>query len=361
MQLVPDWAPNIHPMIVHFPIVLLILAVLFDFAGVLLTKFEWIKKSALLLYLLGTIAAAVAFITGNAASDSINIPANAFSAVNEHADWAETTLWFFVVYTIVRLLIGIFFKSLKKVIVLPVVLIGLVGIYFLYQTGDHGAKLVFGYGLGTGNIIKSEKEKTTALDKISLPSIDSTFSFADNGSWRLTAGKGILKTLSEKFKWVEGSLQELNPMYEPSESILMFHLDKENPVTAGFVYDNKIKSVQAALKINIDDFNGELELVHNFVDKNNYDFLGLKKNEIYLARKSNGEVKIFEKNNLPKTNQADDWLDIKVVSEGTHFRGYINDKLYVHGHGNAPASGSVGMKFSGTGIISIKMINVESL
>ena len=33
MQFVPEWAPNIHPIIIHFPIVLLIIAVLFDLAG----------------------------------------------------------------------------------------------------------------------------------------------------------------------------------------------------------------------------------------------------------------------------------------------------------------------------------------
>src|SRR5690606_30568038 len=158
MQLVPDWAPNIHPIIVHFPLVLLIIAVLFDLAGLALTKFDWIKKSALLLYFLGTIAAAIAFITGNEASNIIDIPANAFSAVNEHADWAEITLWFFSIYTIVRLSFAIFFKSLKKVFVVPIVLVGIFGIYFLYQTGGHGAQLVFGYGLGTGNLTKQKEQ-----------------------------------------------------------------------------------------------------------------------------------------------------------------------------------------------------------
>src|SRR5690606_7045015 len=158
-------APNIHPIIVHFPLVLLIIAVLFDLVGLALTKFDWIKKSALLLYFLGTIAAAVAFITGNIASDSIEIPANAFSTINEHADWDEITLWFFSIYTIVRLSIGIFLKSFKKVFVIPIVFAGLLGIYFLYQTGDHGAQLVFGYGLGTGNLTKQEKRQNDTAEK----------------------------------------------------------------------------------------------------------------------------------------------------------------------------------------------------
>ena len=353
MQLIPDWAPNIHPMIVHFPIVLLIIAVLFDTAGLIFKKFSWLEKSALLLYLLGTIAAGVAFLTGRAASDGLDIPANVITAVNNHADWAEVTLWFFIIYTIVRLGFAFGFKSIPfaKIIVIPLILIGLTGIYFLYNTGDRGANLVYGYGLGTGNILTAENmtEQTLEVEQIS----DSTFTISKDGSWKLIAAEGIDKILSEKFKWIEGSLKEISPMYDQDESALMLHPKKE----AVFVYDNKIKSVQVTAKINIDDFNGELELIHHFKDKNNYDFLGLKKGEIYLSRKSNGELEVFEKDKF----KGNGWLEIKVVSDGDHFRGYVNNKMIVHGHSDEPKPGSVGMKFSGTGSVSIKMINVESL
>ena len=30
LQILPEWAPNIHPMLVHFPIGLLVIAVLMD-------------------------------------------------------------------------------------------------------------------------------------------------------------------------------------------------------------------------------------------------------------------------------------------------------------------------------------------
>lgn len=355
MQFIPDWAPNIHPMIVHFPVVLLMIAVLFDVIGLFFTKFDWLKKSALFLYFLGTIAAVVAFLTGRAASDGLNIPANVINAVNDHADWAEITLWFFSIYTIIRLLIGYFSKSLKKVIVIPIVLLGLLGIYFLYQTGDHGAKLVFGYGLGTGNIISEKDGSIKSEDKREQIS-NSTFTISNNGSWNLTFNADIESILSNKFKWIEGSLEELSPMYDESEGSLMFHLDKEVR-RGGFVYDNSIKGVQVTAKINIDDFNGEVELIHNFVDKNNYDFLGIKNGVLSLSRKSNGEIETFEKDKF----QSSGWLEIRVVSGGSHFRGYLNNKMIVHGHGSEPNPGSVGMKFSGKGSISIKMIKVESL
>ena len=353
MQLVPDWAPNIHPMIVHFPLVLLILAVLLDVTGLFLKKDNWLTKAGLLLYLLGTIAAVVAFLTGRAGSDNLDIPANIIPAVNDHADWAEITLWFFIIYTIVRLAIGIMLKSLTKIIVIPMVLIGFLGIYFLYQTGDRGAKLVFGYGLGTGNIINVQEGETTEITG-DEQTLDSTFIVSKNGSWKLIADAGVIKVLSGTFKWVEGSLKELGPMYDPDESALMFYLEKE---TLFFFYDNKIKSVQFTAKVNVDDLNGELELVHHFVDKDNYDFLAIGKGKISLARKSDGRTKIFGKENFKNNG----WIEIKVVSDGTHFRGYVNNKLIVHGHDSEPKPGSVGLKISGKGSVSFKRINAESL
>jgi len=353
MQFVPEWAPNIHPMIVHFPLVLLVFAILFDIAGLILKKETWLSKSSLILYLCGITAVLIAFLTGKAAADSLDIPANVISSVNEHADWAEITLWFFAIYIVIRITVGVAFKSLRKILFVPIVLIGIIGIYFLYQTGDHGAKLVYGYGLGTGNIIKTEANKEKVTDDSQSNIEDSIFIINKNGSWKLIASPGIDNILSDKFVWVKGALSDLNLMYDKSESAIMFHVTQE----AMFVFDNKIKSVQVTAIINIDGLNGKMELVHHFTDKNNYDFLEIGNGEISLSRKSNGEIKIFKKNKF----QNSGWIEVKVISDGTHFRGYVNNKMIVHGHDSEPEPGSIGIKLSGSGIISIKMINSESL
>lgn len=350
MQLVPDWSPNIHPMIVHFPIVLLLLAVLLDISGLLLKKFNWVEKSALLLYILGTIAAAAAFFTGRAAFDSIDIPANVIPAINEHADWAEITLWFFIAFTVIRFSL-LFFSSIKKIVLITIVLIGLIGTYFVYQTAEHGAKLVFGYGLGTANITNEESEKK----KVSQNEVitDSSFTNTLNGSWNLKAAPDINKILSEKFNWIEGSPDLLNVMYDTGSKSLMLHSKN----SALFLKGNKISSVQATTELKIDDFSGNLELIHHYSDSNNYDFLGIKSNEISLARKTNGKIIIFEKDNFGNKG----WIELKVISDKTHFIGYINNKMIVHGHGSEPKPGSVGIKLSGNGIIFIRNIDVQSL
>ena len=47
MSLIPDWAPNIHPLLVHFPLVLLLVAILVDCAlEVVLLSIDLHKKTS---------------------------------------------------------------------------------------------------------------------------------------------------------------------------------------------------------------------------------------------------------------------------------------------------------------------------
>lgn len=352
MQLVPDWAPNIHPMIVHFPIVLLIFAVIFDILFLLFKKLDWLEKSALSLYVIGALAIIITFFTGRSAADSLDIPAKVIPAVTDHSDWAEITLSFFIIFSAVRLTIGLWKKQLHRAILFIITIIGLIGIYLLYQTADHGAKLVFGYGLGTGNILEKVEQKeneTNGDESIS----DSTFKLEADGSWILMATTQTVNILKEKFSWIEGSIENVSPMYDEENSAIMFHPQKE----AAFIYKNKIKSVQITAKINVDEFDGKLEFIHHFFDRNNYDFLEIRNGEILLARKSNGEIKIFERDKY----KAKGYITIKVISDGTHFRGYVNNKMIAHGHGSELEPGSVGIRINGKGSFYLSSIESQSL
>ncbi len=356
MQILPDWAPNIHPMIIHFPLVLLIIAVLFDALGLIIKKskqaaeISWPEKSALVLYLFGTITLIAAFLTGRAAEDGLNVPSHAIPALTDHADWAEITLWFFIVYTVIRFTALFVFKS-KRLIVIPIVLIGFVGIYFLYQTGNKGAKLVFGYGLGTGNIASEDiKNIDTASDEI-LP--DESFTIDIDGSWALLASDYTIEELKNKFDWVKNSFDDLTPMFDESNNALMFHPSDE----VMFIQKNEFGSLEMKVNINLDDFNGELELIHHYTDNNNYDYLKIGNGKIALARKSNGQVRVFEEGSYIEKG----WIEVKKISDRTHFRGYVNEKMIVHGHGSEPKTGSSGMLIKGQGSFLIKKFIVKSI
>ena len=61
---------HLHPMIVHFPIALLIVGFLADAIG-LFTKREFFTKAGFYLLILGTLGVVAAYLTGNYAGEGV--------------------------------------------------------------------------------------------------------------------------------------------------------------------------------------------------------------------------------------------------------------------------------------------------
>ncbi|HYW35316.1 MAG TPA: DUF2231 domain-containing protein [Balneolaceae bacterium] len=174
MSLIPQWAPNVHPLLVHFPIALFFFAVGMDFLSFFLPESWWSERATLITYVLGAISVVVVFFTGQMAAGTLhNISNVAKHAVEEHAEWATWTLWFFVIYTLVRLIMS-FMKSIQGLkLHIVMFLISLVGLWLLTETGDHGGKLVYKYGLNTGHQPKASttamKTSPSATDTVTIP------------------------------------------------------------------------------------------------------------------------------------------------------------------------------------------------
>ncbi len=150
MRFIPDWAPNIHPLIIHFPIALLLVAVFIDTVSIWFHR-TWLYKSALMMYLFGTLAAITAYITGRIAADSVNPPFNAELTMSKHSDMALYTVLFFSIYTILRLILQKKIDPENKFLRLAALAVALAGIFLLIGTADLGGKLVFKYGVGQFN------------------------------------------------------------------------------------------------------------------------------------------------------------------------------------------------------------------
>jgi uncharacterized membrane protein len=149
MNVVPEWAPNIHPLLVHFPIALLYAAVVVDLVGFACWCNKPLRQAATLLYALGAIGAIAAYLTGHAASQSIWLPGMAEPVLKEHWDWAWRTVWFFPIVTAGRLVL---LRSTRRepavALVIALALVGLVGMGLLLETGDRGGRLVYQHGVG---------------------------------------------------------------------------------------------------------------------------------------------------------------------------------------------------------------------
>jgi uncharacterized membrane protein len=147
----------IHPIVVHFAIALLVAGALFRIAwlvGALLRtrRLDFAGPAACVLLFAGTLAAAVAVESGEAASgDAEGIP-GAAAVVEEHEDWAGWTLRLFVAVTLLEasaLALRRHGKARPALLAASGVL-GLLGLFLVYETGERGGHVVYSHAGGVG-------------------------------------------------------------------------------------------------------------------------------------------------------------------------------------------------------------------
>jgi uncharacterized membrane protein len=145
--------PNVHAVIVHFPVALLPAALLFDLGSLVFRRRIWMERAASGLYFVGTLAAAVAYLSGEKASEAMWVFSEAAqSAIADHEDLALLTLVAFAVITLLRIAASWLARHDRIVpigfIRLVAVFAAVVGVLMLAVTAHHGGKLVYGYGMG---------------------------------------------------------------------------------------------------------------------------------------------------------------------------------------------------------------------
>ena len=148
MSLIPGWAPNLHPLVIHFPIVLLITAVVIDLLDAVFERPAWLGTIATSLYAAGAAEAVAAYLTGVQAAATVFIPGMAHPVVNDHRAWALVTTWYFGIVAVARA--SAWFAGFPRARSHRVLLLaaGLVGVVLLQQTAERGARLVYQHGVG---------------------------------------------------------------------------------------------------------------------------------------------------------------------------------------------------------------------
>jgi uncharacterized membrane protein len=139
---------NVHPYIVHFPIALLVTYSILEITGIIFKK-EFISKSALLILCLGVITALAAVFTGNLASEQFSNWTNESKALMiEHQSFATYLLWFVFLFSGFRIYLAIK-KKFSGVVKYIFIILALIVIFLVYETGIRGGNLVKKFGVGT--------------------------------------------------------------------------------------------------------------------------------------------------------------------------------------------------------------------
>ncbi len=145
--------PNLHALAVHFPVALLPVALLLDLGCVLARSKVWLDRSATTLYVIGTAAAAAAFITGRfAAQGATGLPADAGAVLADHGDLGLLTLIAYGIVTLLRAIVSWLGREDWRIKLGFFRLLALIAsasaLILLVLAADRGAALVYQHGVG---------------------------------------------------------------------------------------------------------------------------------------------------------------------------------------------------------------------
>lgn len=144
----PDWAPNPHPFLVHFPIALLTAAAGVDLLSLLRPAHGATRDTATWLFCAGALTAMAAYFSGLSAAGAVRVTPDAGLAVTTHFVWADRTTWFFVFFASLRLAMSYIWRTTARWALAASCALSLAGLVLLAATALHGGRLVFQYGLG---------------------------------------------------------------------------------------------------------------------------------------------------------------------------------------------------------------------
>ncbi|TVQ06112.1 MAG: hypothetical protein EA359_01590 [Balneolaceae bacterium] len=346
--MIPDWIPNIHPFIVHFPIALLVMAVLFDAVRLIFKQQVWLEKATLALYATGSLGLITAFLSGRHAVETVSVTGDAIPVVTSHEDWALYTLIYFLIFTGIRFVT--WWKQLEKGFVLPVLVIfSLVGIGMLWQTGELGAKLVYKHGVAVGEIDRMGQQIEELEQRLAEYREEAGPEIRDDGSWIWRVGPDAGEILSEAFT-LEGNT---GFMADAGRSHGIHHLNLHAGEESSYIlFGDVIRNLDGRIELNTEEFEGEIALIHHYQDPSTYQYLRLSGSELSQGQFIDGSDNVLGAGQIDTSA----WYTLRVTASGRHFYGYRNGQTIVHTHAGEMEPGKTGFMFSGSGVVKLRLV-----
>jgi len=149
--LLPEWVPNAHPLIVHFPIALLFIAVAADAVALWLEQ-RWRtgREVATGLWVATALSAVVTYYSGTWAVNTVQVvTTEAARTLSTHAMWGWYTMLTTGTYAAVRA-VSLFVPAARARRLTHVVffVVGLGTFFPLWKVGENGGEMVYRHGVG---------------------------------------------------------------------------------------------------------------------------------------------------------------------------------------------------------------------
>lgn len=357
MAILPEWAPNLHPIVVHFPIALLAVAVLLDFIRLAKREYTGLNLSVQILYGLGTLGLIVAFITGRQATETVEVAGQAFTVLASHENWALATMIFFIAFFGLRFAAYRYRLDIRKSISVTSVVSGLIGMSLVTITGDRGGKLVFHHGVGVMALEELQMELDEKSDRLAELEGAAGPQIGEDGTWTWRIVPGAETRILEDVTWLFGNPDavQIQRNEEDGRHDLSLTLEEDQEII--LVLEQEIGAVEGRIHMLPDDFNGQISLIHNVTDTESYQYLRFNNGLMEQGQMLNGEDNLLGSGNTIETG----WIEMRVQASGGHFYGQINGEQILHSHATQMEPGYTGLKLKGSGTFRLRQISFEAL
>lgn len=357
MTFLPEWAPNIHPIVVHFPIALVVVAVLLDFIRLAKRDHAGLNLTVQVLYGLGTLGLIFAFLSGRQATETVEVAGQAFTVLASHENWAQATMIFFIVFFGLRFAAFWYEFDMRTSISGAFVVLGLIGMSLVMITGDRGGELVFGHGVGVAAVEELQRELAEKSNRLAELEGAAGPQIEENGSWTWRIGPGAENRILEDFIWLTGNSDAIQIQRNEEGGHHDLSLSFEDDQEIILVLEQEIGAVEGRIQMFPDDFDGQISLIHNVRDAEHYQYLRLNNGRMEQGQMLNGVDNLLGSGN---TNRQG-WMDVRVQAAGGHFYGHINGNEIVHSHTSQMEPGYTGLKLNGSGMFRLRQISFEAL
>lgn len=345
--MLPPWAPDLLAFFGHAPLALLVLGVAIDLVSLLRPTWDPESNGAISAYVGAAITALVLYVAGPDALPSAFQTDASTPVFNAFLQFQWYVLLFTVLYAAVRVGIS-FIPALNEQTILRTVfaLIAALGVYLAWESTTLRAELVYRHGVGVQPVADMRAARATASESgpQGLQIRDNAWSWtpASPGAWK------------DEIQWVDGSPTDVQSfLFEPEgdgPQGLAMQIRDETVLLAVPV---EMGASEITATLNLDGFDGTVDIVHHVRGAAYYDYLQLDANRIRLARREGSAVRVQDAADYALQG----WRTYRLLAGRTQSRAFVGDQMVVSGSDTPASPGTIGLRLSGTGLVRLRSMS----
>jgi uncharacterized membrane protein len=351
--------PNLHPALVHFPIALAAVALLFD--AILFARRRWVSldASGAFLWALAAAGAGAAYLAGEQAAEEAGLLESAAEvALGKHADAALATLIALCLFALFRVWLAWRDRGADRAASGLLRAFGLVGALaaqgLVAYTGDLGGGLVYRHGIAVSRSGAEVLAAAPQPDALAPATDASAPGFLEDGSFAWSPEAGDVSALGETLEPLGTAAVQVVREAPGSEGITLATSGRALLAFPGSWGDARIEA-----RIDVSNFRGSVALGARLDGETSGGLLRFATDGgAALVALRQGQEKILDEaeRRLPAGE-----VTVALSVSGRHWKGFLDGRSVVHGHASLPAPGRMALLLDGTGMLRVVSVRITPM